>query len=301
MRKIVVTLCFCLTFLLVLSCGRSDLTNEIREAWQETHDDTPEIPDTSDTAEEPDVPNEDFNENYRVVIQLAWKQGFASQADAGTSEGSAVVLDLHLVKKTSIEAESYGFDIKDGLLGTSYRSEDLDESCPMTLPECERYWRHDDCSFMDNGFEGRADGRTIQWNAALISENTWGGGGNYTNPETIALGPTADKDGNGVFDNEIIDDQYLVVVNYADCRSQYTDGIDRCVSSYTGGDGANEVDGRLTVFVDGEEVPRLAVDSRSDDHYYATTKDFKIKLNEWKVLAVIQWDNSLSGPKSKPR
>ncbi len=54
MRKTVITFCFCLTFVLILSCGRSDLTEEIREAWRETHDDTPDIADTSDTAEEPD-------------------------------------------------------------------------------------------------------------------------------------------------------------------------------------------------------------------------------------------------------
>ena len=319
MNKMFITFCFYLAFLLLSSCGRADLTDEIREAWLETHDDTQEIPDASDTAEEPDDTsdsaeeptdisdtaeepddtNEDFNENYRVVVQLAWKQGFASLAAAETSEGSAVDLDLHLIKKTSIEAESYGFDIKDGLLGTSYRGESMDDSCLMTLPECERYWRHDDCSFSDRGLESVEEGRTIQWNAKFIFENTWGG--SYTNPETIALGPTADNDGNGGFDNEIMDDQYLVVVNYASCMSQYTDGIDRCEPSYTGGDGANEVDGRLTIFVDGEEVPRLAVNERPDDHYYATTKDFKIKPTEWKVLAVIKWDNKLYGPESKPK
>ena len=42
------------TLFFAVSCGSSDLTEEIREAWQETHDDTQDILDSSDTAEDAD-------------------------------------------------------------------------------------------------------------------------------------------------------------------------------------------------------------------------------------------------------
>ena len=44
----------------------------------------------------------------------------------------------------------------------------------------------------------------------------------------------------------------------------------------------------------------LAGKNRVGDNYEETSKNFKIKLNEWKVVAVIKWDNSLESPKSNP-
>lgn len=241
-----------------------------------------------------------YTESHRVSVQLAWKQGFAKKGESSVKDGANVDLDLHLVKMTSLEAAQYSFQRKAGLLGTSYRPEYMDSDCPLELTECEKYWRHDDCAFNDNGLEGVADGRTIQWNAKFIFDNSWGGGGNYENPETIVMGPVADEDGDGLPDKEIMDDQYLIVVTYGSCESNYSDGYDRCGKAYEGDDGVYEVDARVSIFVDGEEVPRAAAGDRPADHYYTTTKDFKIKLNEWKVVALIKWDGSLAGPELKP-
>ena len=252
---------------------------------------------------DPDPVQEDdpavYTEQNRVAVRLAWKQGFASRFDSESKEGAVVDLDLHLIKMTSLEAKEYNFQRKAGLLGTNYRSESMDE-CLSTDPGCEQYWRHDDCSFSDRGLEGVAEGRTIQWNARFTFDNSWGGGGNYKNPETISMGPLEDKDGDGVPDTGIMDDQYLVVVGYSNCGSFYNDSNDRCDSAYIGEDSVYEVDARVSIFVDGEEVPRAAGADRPADHYFETTKDFKIKLNEWKVVALIKWDNTLQGPAAKP-
>lgn len=239
-------------------------------------------------------------ENNRIVIQLGWKQGFKSKADAESKDGVLVDLDLHLVKKSSIEAKIFQFDILDGLLGTKQRR--VDNECPVALPECEAYWRHDDCSFGDNGILDEYTEETIAWNAKFFMDNYWGGGGSYEDPETIVMGPTADEKNNTTGENEpdgypdagIPDDQYLVVVTYGNCEQNFSDGHDRCDSNYNGEDGAGEVDARLTILVDGAEIPREGY-----DHYYTTSKDFKIKLNEWKVVAVIKWDSSMHGPDSK--
>ena len=98
-----------------------------------------------------------------------------------------------MIKKTSIEAADR-FDVKEGLLGTVKRTADMD-GCLVTEPNCEKYWRHDDCSFGDPGEEHPLPediGRTIQWYATLDIDNTWGGN-NYETPETIGLGPIEDE------------------------------------------------------------------------------------------------------------
>ena len=236
----------------------------------------------SDTAEVTVVPK--IIPQARVVAQLTWKQGFKTKAETESKEGAMVDLDLHMIKYHSIEAEWYDFAIKEGLLGTSHRSKD-DTSQP-TEPENEKYWRHDDCSFSDPGLEGAEDGRTIGWHASLDIDNTWGGN-NYETPETIGLGPIADRDYDGIPDDPIIEDQYLLVVGYVNCYSRYNDGTDHCDPSYTGDDAAYEVDARVEILVDGKEVPR----SGTSDIYAAGTKDFKIKVNEWKAVAVIKWDS----------
>ena len=195
----------------------------------------------SDTADITVVP--EIIPQARVVAQLSYKQGYRTKAEAESKDGVAVDLDLKLIKKKSLEAPQYGFTPIEGLLGTSYRTTDMDASCPVTMPECEKYWRHDDCSFGDPGLYGIEEGRTIQWHASLDIDNTWGGG-NYDTPETIGLG--------SIQNDNIIDDQYLIVVGYVNCRSNYSEGSDRCDPQYTGEDSAYEV---------------------------------------WKVIAVVKWDS----------
>ena len=252
---------------------------------------------TSETADITVVPK--IIPPARVAIQLSWKQGFKTREDMDHKEGVATDLNIHLVKKTSLEAPQYGFEHIEGLLGTVRRSTAID--CPVTLPECEQFWRHDDCSYGDSGqiSEDIPRDGTIQWHASLDIDNTWGGG-NYESPETIGLGPIDDMDGDGIPDLLIMDDQYLVVVNYGSCMSKYADQEDRCDPSYTGEDGAYEVDARVNILIDGDEAPREAASDRPADSYNQDTMDFKIKLNEWKVIAVIKWDNSLENSSTYP-
>jgi hypothetical protein len=252
----------------------------------------------SDTAEITVVPK--IIPQARVVAQLTWKQGYKTKAEAESKDGTAIDIDIHMIKKSSLEAPQYGFTPTEGLLGTSYRTNDMDAGCPVTMPECEKYWRHDDCSFGDQGLEGIDDGRTIQWHASLDIDNTWGGN-NYETPETIGLGPILDEDGDGVPDTPVIDDQYLLVVGYVNCVSNYSDGAgDRCEPGYTGEDSAYTVDARVEILLDGDEAPRDASSDgkRPADSYAKTTKDFQINVNEWKVIAVVKWDNSLPSPES---
>ncbi|HPV21673.1 MAG TPA: hypothetical protein PK102_08585, partial [bacterium] len=37
------------------------------------------------------------------------------------------------------------------------------------------------------------------------------------------------------------------------------------------------------------------------DKYAETTKNFKIKLSQWKVIGVVKWDGSLPGPETNPK
>ena len=218
----------------------------------------------------------------RVVAQLSWKQGFKTNAQSNSSlyEGSIIDLNLHMIKKTSLEAAANNkMTIKEGLLGTKQRQNG--NPCSSGDSECEVYWRHDDCSINDLGITDSyisSDG-TIRWHASLDIDNSWGGG-NYQNPETIGLGPIDSEE-------NIINDQYLLVVGYVDCKSKYSDGINRCAAGYTGEDSAYKIDAKVEIFVDGNEAPR----SGTSDNYAATTKDFKIRLNEWKAIAVVKWDN----------
>ena len=244
----------------------------------------------------------------RVVTQLSWKQGFKTKAETDSKDGVAIDLDIHLVKKTSLEAATLGFNIKDGLLGTKQRNLD----CPVDDPDCEAYWRHDDCSFGD---QGKTDDKitsdaTIQWHASLDYDITWGGD-NYQNPETIGLGPIDDKKNNatgedgadGQPDVDVPDDQYLLVVGYVTCTSQYSDKIDRCDPGYSGEDSAYEVDAKVDILIDGDAAPRKGTTDSygtEDPETGKKTTKFKIKYQEWKVIAVVKWDNSLKGPDSNP-
>ena len=237
----------------------------------------------------------------RVVAQLTWKQGFKTKAESDSKEGVAIDLDVHLVKKTSLEAaNNAAMTKKEGLLGTAQRTSD--NSCGSTDPDCEKYWRHDDCSFGDQGktSDKISSDATIQWHASLDYDNTWGGN-NYENPETLGLGPIIDKDKDGIPDDGIYDDEYLIVVGYVACTSKYNDGVDRCDERYSGEDSAYTVDAKVEILIDGEDAPRKAGSDRPADSYAATSKDFKIKFNEWKVVADIKWKDAWKGPESNPK
>ena len=286
----------------------------------------------SDTADITVVPK--IIPQARVVAQLTWKQGFKTKAEAesGNKEGAAIDLDVHLVKKSSLEAkDDPSMVIKEGLLGTRERSDDT------SFVGLEEYYRHDDCSFSDKGQAGVKEGRTIQWHASLDIDNTWGGN-NYETPETIGLGPIEDildnatgqktedrnndgiPDGDGIPDVPVIDDQYLVVVGYVNCTSNYSDDKQyadnhgytedfegRCDKRYDGDDKVYEIDARVEILIDGEDAGadrKAGTESsnpRPADSYAKTTKDFKIKVNEWKVVAAIKWNNSWKGPDSNPK
>ncbi|HQM85831.1 MAG TPA: hypothetical protein PLD55_14230, partial [bacterium] len=231
----------------------------------------------------------------RVQIQLSWKQGFKTKTESTSGkDGTSIDLDLHLIKKTSLEAPTFGYSPLEGVMGTVHLSSEMQSYVDLSNPEDERYFRHDDCSYSDKGIDDPNIQETIAWHASLDIDNTWGGN-NFETPETINLGPIDNKDRDGIPDETIYDDEYLIVVGYVNCTSQYADKIDRCKPDYTGVDAAGEVDARVEIMVDGVEVPRSARGFISSDNFSETTKNFKIKFKEWKVLAVIKWDNSIEG------
>ena len=242
----------------------------------------------------------------RVVAQLSWKQGYGTKTEAtSTKDGVAIDVDIHMIKKTSVEAPTHNYTPVEGLMGTVQLVSSLAPYVSPSNPDDEKYFRHDDCSFSDQGVEGGSDGveQTIAWHASLDRDNRWGGG-NYENPETIGLGPIEDKNGDGVPDDAVMDDQYLIVVGYVSCTSQYADKVDRCKPDYEGEDSTYEIDARVDILIDGVDAPREkrvkgSTDIRPADIY--TSKDFKIKVNDWKVIAVVKWDGSLPGPETNPK
>ncbi|HPS28714.1 MAG TPA: hypothetical protein PLZ43_00525 [bacterium] len=300
MSKILSLLFVFLFLLLSVACGVEDEDNnndyEIIADEQYLPDDekdeeTDKISDT-DTAQE--VP-----QSARVIAQLSWDKGCKTQTAWDNGGGIRVDLDIHMIKKTSLEAPIYGYKPLEGVLGTFALPFSEIEYHDSANPQNFKYFRHDDCSIFDSG-HGQNGDMMIAWHASLDLDNKWGGN-NFKTPETISLGPIEDKDGDGIPDDEIMDDQYLIVVNYFDCTSDYEDRIDRCHSDYFGEDSANEVNARVQIFVDGEEVPRGSGDNIYSDRYSATTKDFKIKWGEWKVIAVIKWDSTLPGYEKNPK
>jgi hypothetical protein len=237
----------------------------------------------------------------RVQIQLSWKQGFKTKTESTSGkDGTSIDLDLHLIKKTSLEAPAYNYTPLEGLLGTSHLASNMVQYVDPSNPEDEKYFRHDDCNYADQGFEGGDVEETLKWHASLVYDNRWGGN-NFENPETINIGPIDDKDKDGVPDKTIYDDQYLIVVNYSGCNAQFEDGRNTCDPDYQGVDAAYEVDARVDIMVDGVEVPRIARGLIPADNFSETTKNFKIKFQEWKVIAVIKWDGTLSSPETNPK
>ncbi|HSW59987.1 MAG TPA: DUF1566 domain-containing protein [bacterium] len=252
----------------------------------------------SETAEITVIPN--IIPQARVVAQLTWDKGFRTKTEAdGKTDGTKIDIDIHMIKKTSLEAPTYGYSPLEGVMGTNEMPTGI--NLDPKEPDYERYFRHDDCSFADKGLDGSYVQGTIAWHASLDIDNIWGGN-NFEAPETIGLGPIDDRNpADGVPDKPVMDDEYLVVVGYVNCTSQYEDKVNRCAPEYAGEDGAYEVGARLQIFVDGEEVPRAGKSERPSDNYSATTKNFKIKHKEWKVVSVIKWDNSLPSPETNPK
>ena len=255
----------------------------------------------------------------RVVAQLTWLEGYKTNTEAGSDkEGTKIDLDIHLIKRSSLEAAGYGYNPTDGVMCTSqqYAGANYDPLADLNgdgKPDYEEYFRHDDCSFADQGLEAvnnqPVEG-TIGWEATFDLDNRWGGN-NYENPETIGLGPIEDKDGDGKPDQQIIDDQYLVVVSYSYCTAKNFEDSnwDTCCDpsdSNCIGDGyAYEVNARVDILVDGFEAARpertqSGTVIRPADNYDKTSKLFTIRPDEWKVIAAIKWDSSLPGPDSNP-
>jgi len=253
----------------------------------------------------------------RVVAQLTWVEGYKTktESESTTMEGTKIDLDIHLIKRSSLEAGTFGYTPTDGVMCTSQQYVDFNYSPTEDFdgdgkPDYEKYFRHDDCSFADQGVDVVQDvSETINWHATFDLDNRWGGN-NYENPETIGLGPIEDKDGDGKPDKQIKDDQYLVIVGYSYCSPQnFADSTwNTCCNpgADCNGDGScYEVHARVDILIDGFEAARPertqnGATIRPADSYLETSKLFTIKPGEWKVIAAVKWDNSLPGPESNP-
>ena len=240
----------------------------------------------------------------RFVVKLSWKQGFSSNIESSSDvEGTKVDLDLHLIKKHSLEAPEYGYEPEEGVMFTNILSgfddydphEDLDND---GKPDYEGFFRHDDCYFGDKGYYSQVEIGTLdgsnEWNCVFIRDNMWGGD-NYNDPEVITIGLNRDKNRDGTIDDEVLNDQYLIVVHYSYCTPEFEDGRDTCDPEYKGDDQAYEVDARIEIFVDGEKVPRPKKSWRPADNFSENSQNFKIHPGELKVIGVIKWDNKMMG------
>ncbi len=236
----------------------------------------------SDIVTRIDAPN--IIPNARVMVQLTWKEGLQNRAQEDRQEGIAVDLDLHLVKKNGTDACGVESGV-DGLLCTSMGRPGLPEFASPT---------HDDCHFNDIGDNGdyawtgcEGDFKTISWHAALDIDNHWGGG-DYTSPETIDLGPIDDIDPkDGQPDMNPFTDDYLLLVNYNRCQNMVQGGSE--VDCVEGGANYN-VHARVDVFVDGVKVPREGKDAAT-----LARSEFVIRPFEWLAVNLINWDRSKSG------
>jgi hypothetical protein len=242
----------------------------------------------------------------RVVAQLTWLQGYKTKSEMDANvPGTKADLDIHLIKKNSVEAIPRGFSNPDGLMCTKHQTEGMNIDCSVT--ENEVFCRHDDCSFADQSAETSefALQESIAWNASLDRDNTWGGG-NYEVPETIGLGPIEE---NG--HKPITDDEYLIVVGYSFCDSFHEDKNDCCPSGSVDDRGrtctgeAYEVNARVDILVDGFDAPRASRvengnEVRPADNYSEASRDFVIKREEWIVIATVKWDNTLPPPETNP-
>ncbi len=236
----------------------------------------------SDIVAKIDAPN--IIPNARVMVQLTWKEGLQNRSQLDRQEGFRVDLDLHLIKKKGMDfcAVESGTD---GLLCTAMETPLFPGAGTAT---------HDDCHFNDVGDNGGyswancdSDFKTISWHAALDLGNMWGGG-DYTSPETIDLGPIDDIDPkDGQPDVNPFTDDYLLLVNYNYCQNLEEGGSEAdCVEG-----GANyNAHARIDIFVDGVRVPREGKDEAT-----LTRKEFIIRPFEWVAVNLISWDQSKSG------
>ena len=218
--------------------------------------------------------------------------------------GTKIDLDLHLIKKVSVEAAGErNWPIKDGLMCGLEQSQGMGDTINCYDSQNEIYCRHDDCYFADQG--GESTEETIAWNATYDYDNKHGGG-NFESPETIGLGPI-EKDGALHIDN----DEYLVVVGYSYCTTRMYDdsSYDTCCNpaepGCTGKGEGYGVTARVDIMVDGVDAPRKAreisgSEVRPADNYSMTSKEFVINPGEWKVVSVVKWDNSLPPPDTNP-
>ena len=233
----------------------------------------------------------------RVVVKLSWKQGFSSKQESESGlEGTKIDLDLHLIKKHSLEAPKYGYEPEEGMMFTNYYEpgshDPYEDSDNDGKPDFEEFFRHDDCSFGDPGqstVNSQLIISSIGWNAAFELDNQWGGD-NYNDPEAITVGHRNNKEP----DRKVFDDQYLIAVHYSYCTPNFDDLRDTCSSEYDGEDQAYEVDARIEIFIDGEIVPRPEKNWRPADNFSKESQDFKIHPGEIKVIGVIKWDNEMA-------
>jgi len=240
----------------------------------------------------------------RVIAQLTWDKGYKTETEAASdTPGTKIDLDLHLIKRTSLEAQESerNWPIKEGLMCTYEIPEGWDMNC--FDPENEKYCRHDDCYFADQGAEKVGLQETIAWNATYDYDNQHGGG-NFESPEVIGLGPI-EKEGA----LHIYDDEYIVVVGYSYCQTNNMPGYDTCCNpalpGCTGKGEAYEVNARVDIIVDGVDAPRSArtisgTEVRPADKYSVTSREFVIRPEEWHVVSVIKWDNTLPPPETNP-
>ncbi len=245
----------------------------------------------SDITEKIDIPN--IIPSARVMVQLTWKEGLQTRAEKDRQEGVAVDIDLHLVKKQGMDS-CQNLSGADGLLCTSMGTPLYPD---LASPS------HDDCHFNDTGCNGdhgdcnqcsggepTSDFRTIAWYAALDLDNTWGGGG-YTNPETINMGPIDDDDHNGQPDVNPFTDQYLVIVNYNLCQNLVEGGSNADCEE---GGAYYNAHAKVEIFIDGDKAPRPHKEGRPDDDDPLVMLEFVIRPNEWIVVDHIFWDQSLT-------
>lgn len=222
----------------------------------------------------------------RVMVQLTWKEGLKARAELDRPEGVAVDLDLHLIKKKGMDA--CGNEVgADGRMctvmmtpaGTTIESSTHDDCYWHDVGENAVYY---DCS----GCEGEC--RTIAWHAAFVLDNRWGGD-DYADPEVVILGPIADEEPKDGFpDVHPFDDEYLIVVNYNNCRDQEEpwDGPqERCKE----GSEYYDVHARVEIFVDDKLAPRAGT---QDDKSLSRT-EFVLRPDEWIVIGTFTWDGSL--------
>ncbi len=240
----------------------------------------------SDITDKIDAPN--IIPAARVMVQLTWKEGLPTAAALDRREGVAVDVDLHLIKKKGMDA--CGTEVgADGLMCTSMGTSLLTPS-PT----------HDDCHFNDLGNNGKyqwtgcsGDFKTIAWHASLDLDNTWGGA-DYTSPETINLGPIEDSDKDGKPDVNPYSDDYLVVVNYNRCQNLKDEDQSACQP----GGSHYAVHGRVEIFVDGDLAPREGDNQGNADENPLNRIDFVINPQEWIVLDLITWNQSLPARKN---